>query len=88
MSEETPDTPDVPRYVIVGGGEPTPEELAALTVALTPVTVVADPAEAGDVVDPAYAGLPPWLRAALQENLGRRPFVSADDLLMAPPLFS
>ena len=72
------DPADLPRYVITRGGQPTPEELAALTVALTPVA-----APAGD--DEAE---PAWVAAALQEGIGRRPFVSADDLASAPPLFT
>ncbi len=68
---------------MVGGGEPSPEVLAALTVALTPVVVDDEPA--GDL---AFDGQPAWVRAALLENVGRRTLVSADDLAGAPPLFS
>jgi hypothetical protein len=78
VSTDDTAAPELPRYVVVGGGEPTAEELAALAVALTPV-VVEDGAPAAD---------PAWVRAALQEGIGRRPFVSADDLAAAPPLFS
>jgi hypothetical protein len=69
------------RYVVVGGGDPTAEQLAALTVALTPVAID-DETEAGSD-RPA-----PWVRAVLMENVGRRPLVSADDLAAAPPLFA
>ena len=72
------DAPTPPRYVVTGGGEPSAEELAALMVALTPV---AGPAEDDDAA-------PAWVDAALQEGIGRRPFVSADDLAAAPPLFT
>ena len=76
---------DLPRYVIVRGGEPTPEQLAALTVALTPV-VVADDEPGGPSA--GFDRQPAWVRAAMMENLGRRPLVSADDLASAPPLFT
>jgi hypothetical protein len=57
------DTTDVPRLVITGGGEPTPDELAALVVALTPTTG-ADPA------GPPAPTVPAWTRAALLEGTG------------------
>lgn len=60
-----------PRYVIVGGGTPSPEHLAALAVALTPVAV---PAREGP------RGPTGWALASLLEGVGRRRFVSADDL--------
>jgi hypothetical protein len=41
------DGPDAPRYVITGGGTPTPEQLAAVTVALTPVAVAVETRIAG-----------------------------------------
>lgn len=76
-SDATPSS-DLPRYVLTAGGEPTPEELAALVIALTPAGA---PAEDGEAE-------PAWVAAALQEGIGRRPFVSADDLASAPPLFT
>lgn len=67
---------EIPRYRIVGGGTPTREQLAALVVALTPVTVVEEPiAEPGDV-----ARMSGWRRAALLEAVGSRTFSSASDL--------
>ncbi|MBW3620749.1 MAG: hypothetical protein KY461_10930 [Actinobacteria bacterium] len=73
-------TPDRgrPRYVVTRGGDPTLEELAAVVLALTPVAVDEGASEA----------TPAWVDAALQEGVGRRPFVSADDLASAPPLFT
>ena len=66
--------PDLPRYVITGGGTPTPEQLAAVTVALTPVAVaVEDDAAPTD-------GLAPWARAGLLESIGHRRFVAMPDL--------
>jgi hypothetical protein len=79
-AEPSADACALPRYVITGGGEPSPEELAALTVALTPV-VTDGPASGADAP-------PAWVRAALMENVGRRPLVSADDLGAATPLFT
>lgn len=62
---------DPPRYVMVGGGTPSPEHLAALAVALTPVAV---PIEEGP------GGPTGWALASLLEGVGERRFVSADDL--------
>jgi hypothetical protein len=69
------DGPDAPRYVITGGGTPTPEQLAAVTVALTPVAVVVDDEVAGP-----DDGLAPWARAGLLESVGHRRFVAMPDL--------
>jgi hypothetical protein len=52
----------VTRVEITGGGTPTPEQLAALVVALTPAAGAA-PAAPADVV-------PAWKRAALREGTG------------------
>ena len=79
MSEENSSTTTTPRYEIVGGGDPTPEELAAIVVALTPVAVEADGS------DDRPSG---WERAAVWEAVGRRNFTSADDIDAAPPVFS
>lgn len=68
---ESPDRPDAPRYVVVGGGRPTPEQLAALTVALTPTAVP-------DQAPPDRPG--GWARAALLEGVGARPFASPAEL--------
>jgi hypothetical protein len=68
------DGPDAPRYVITGGGTPTPEQLAAVTVALTPVVVAVEE----DVVE--TGGLAPWARAGLLESVGHRRFVAMPDL--------
>lgn len=68
------DTPDTPRYVVTGGGEPTPEQLAALAVAMTPVAVPAD--DDG----PASGAASAWAHAALMEGVGHRTFVAMPDL--------
>ncbi len=65
--------PDLPRYRIVGGGEPTPEQLAALAIALTPVARADDGAPAADATSR-------WALAALREGVGHRTFVAAPDL--------
>jgi hypothetical protein len=59
--------------VIDRGGDPSPEELAALTVALTALGAAA----AGPAADP----LPPaWTRAALLEGVGARIVAAPGDL--------
>ena len=65
-----------PEIVVTGGGEPSPEELAAVVLALTPVVV---PAEEGD--DAPGHVLTGWRRAALLEGVGGRPAVSHPDLV-------
>lgn len=65
--------PDTPRYEIVRGGTPTDEQLAALTVALTPVAP--GPADA-----PTRPPAPAWARAAVLEHTGGRAAVSPADL--------
>jgi hypothetical protein len=70
------DTPDTPRYVVTGGGTPTPEQLAALAVAMTPVAVVDD----GDDDAPASGARSHWGHAALLEGVGHRTFVAMPDL--------
>lgn len=55
---------------VLGGGEPTPEQLAAVLVTLTP-------AEDGDD-GPARTAA--WTRAALIEGVGGRPPTSPADL--------
>jgi hypothetical protein len=62
-----------PRYQIVAGGEPSPEELAAVAIALTPVVI--DDREPGTRSD-----LTGWLRAALHEGVGGAPLISADQV--------
>lgn len=64
------------RIVVTGGGDASPEVLAALVVALTP-TAAAPPS--GPQAPPA------WTRAALLESTGARPFTSASDLAGAAP---
>ena len=59
------------RIRVVSGGEPTPEELAALTVALQPVAV-----ETSSDEQPRAS----WGEAALLEGVGFRPFHSSVDL--------
>lgn len=68
-------TADTPRYVVVGGGEPSAEQLAALTVALTPVVVVGEST-------PEPSG---WVRAGLLEAVGGRPFASPAELDLHGP---
>lgn len=69
------ETPDTPRYVVTGGGTPTPEQLAAVVVALTPVAVDA-PAEDA----PSSGAASNWAHAALMEGVGHRTFVAMPDL--------
>jgi hypothetical protein len=64
-----------PAIVVTGGGEPTPAELAAIVVALTPVAV-ADEGAVGPDSRPSG-----WGRAALIEGVGGRPAVSRPDLV-------
>lgn len=64
-----------PRYVITGGGTPTPEQLAALAVAMTPVVVPEDE-DAG----PPGGAPSNWAHAALMEGVGHRTFVAMPDL--------
>lgn len=71
-NESANTAPDLPRYRIVGGGEPTPEQLAALAIALTPVARP-DDAVAADATSR-------WALAALREGVGHRTFVAAPDL--------
>lgn len=59
-----------PGIRIVGGGNPTAADLAAIVVALTPV----------EVEGSAGTGPPPWRRAAILEGLGRQPASSAADI--------
>ena len=68
--------PDTPRYVITGGGTPTPEQLAALAVAMTPVVVEGADEDAG----PPSGAASHWAHAALLEGVGHRTFVAAPDL--------
>lgn len=69
-------TPDTPRYVITGGGTPTPEQLAALAVAMTPVVA----ADEGDEEAPTSGARTNWAHAALLEGVGHRTFVAMPDL--------
>jgi hypothetical protein len=61
--------------VVVAGGQPDADELAALVIALTPVAVAAPVAP---------RGAPPlddrWTAAAIAEAVGGRPAVSAADV--------
>lgn len=64
-----------PEIVVTNGGDPSPEELAAIVVALTPVVVEeADEAARDDVPRG-------WNRAALIEGVGGRPSASLPDLV-------
>lgn len=64
-----------PRYQVVGGGAPSPEQVAALVIALTPVAVA--PPER------AERRVAPWAQAALLEGVGGRSLLSAADLSRA-----
>lgn len=75
MADLMADAPDAPRYVITGGGTPTPEQLAAVAVALTPVAVAVEA-----VAVDAGGGLAPWARAGLLESIGHRRFVAMPDI--------
>lgn len=74
MTQESPAStePRAPSIVVTGGGEPTPEQLVAVVIALTPVAP--DPAAAPDDVPRG------WRRAALIEGVGGRPSASLPDL--------
>jgi hypothetical protein len=71
---ELEQTSPAPALRVLAGGQPTPEELAALVVALTP-TGGADPQ--------GRSGPAPWLRAAMIEGVGGRPPTSPADLGVA-----
>jgi hypothetical protein len=73
---DEPTTPPL-AFRVVGGGQPTAEELAALLVALTPVG-------SGDGGE--RASTPAWTRAALLEGVGGRPAASPADLPTSLPL--
>lgn len=68
--------PPPPRYVVTGGGTPTPEQLAALAVAMTPVAV----ADETDDDSPPSGAPSNWAHAALMEGVGHRTFVALPDL--------
>lgn len=70
MDAEEP--PAAAQLRVVAGGTPTPEELAAVVVALTPTG-------GGDPSGPA-PGPAPWQRAAMLEGIGGRPATSPADL--------
>ncbi len=69
------ESPEPPRYVITGGGTPTPEQLAALAVAMTPVAAPDEDPEAPPGGAPSN-----WAHAALMEGVGHRTFVAMPDL--------
>lgn len=71
MSTDEP-IADTPRYVVTGGGTPTPEQLAALVVAMTPVAVEDD--------TPSGSPGGNWRSAAIREGVGHRTFVALPDL--------
>lgn len=76
MTAEDP-TPDLPRYVVTAGGTPTPDQLAALVVAMTPVPA---PAPVRDDAARPGAAWSAWGHAALLEGVGHRTFVAMPDL--------
>ncbi|MGH3442407.1 MAG: acyl-CoA carboxylase epsilon subunit [Nitriliruptorales bacterium] len=61
------------RIQVVDGGEPSPEELAALVIALTPVRE--EPS-----ADRTRAARSGWRRAALLEGVGRTRYAGAPDV--------
>lgn len=61
-----------PRYVVTRGGQPHPEELAALAVALTPVAVASH-----DGQERRTGG---WMLAALHEGVRGQRLASAPDV--------
>lgn len=61
-----------PCYVVTRGGQPRPEELAALAVALTPVAVARDGAP-----ERRTGG---WMLAALHEGVRGQRLASAPDV--------
>jgi hypothetical protein len=63
--EEQPTGSGAPDLAVTGGGVPTPQQLAALTVALAAVR----PAATADDRPPLQ---PAWTRAALLEGIGAR----------------
>ena len=79
MSDEATSVDDRPvAWAVTGGGVPTPAELAAIAIALTPV-----PAPAVDVPDDEATGsrrVANWVRAAIVEGIGGRPPTSMQDL--------
>lgn len=74
----TPQPPDDagPRIAMVGGGRPTPAQLAAVIVALTPVASAASHDGAPRV--------PAWTAAALREGVGQVRVSSLADLAGRP----
>ncbi len=73
----TPDERPPVAFGITAGGDPTPEQLAALVVALTPVAASEPAAETASGAQAAGG----WREAAVLEAVGFRPFVSVDDLV-------
>lgn len=70
--------PDAPvAWRVVRGGDLSPEEVAAITVALTPVPAVDD----DHAADRPHHGPSNWQRAALVVGVGGRPPTSVQDLV-------
>lgn len=76
MSNDAADAPLTPDIVVTGGGEPTPEQVAALVIALAPVA--GDGGDGDAAPDEVPRG---WRRAALIEGVGGRPSASLPDLV-------
>jgi hypothetical protein len=70
------DAPPPPRYVVVRGGTPSDEEIAALTIALMPVAV-ATGTGSGRRERGSGSG---WMLAARHEGVGAPVRVSAPDV--------
>jgi hypothetical protein len=74
-ADDTPQDrqPPAARVEVLGGGEATPEQLAALVVALTPASGTDEPGEGRPT-------LPAWTAAALREGVGRAQVLAPADL--------
>ena len=68
MDETTPPAPPL-AVRVVGGGQPTDEQLAALLVALTPAPAAAPPSPAATATG-TRTTMAAWSRAALIEGVG------------------
>jgi hypothetical protein len=80
VSADTPPDPQPPaaRVAVRAGGAPTPEQLAALVVALTPSGVTDEPGGGRPT-------LPAWAAAALREGAGGAQVLAPADLRELDP---
>jgi hypothetical protein len=77
-ADDTSQQAPAARVEVRGGGEPTPEQLAALVVALTPAGGADEPGAARPTV-------PAWTAAALREGVGRAQVLAPTDLRELDP---